>query len=171
MWPKLPGTTPGEVERYNMQRVVSLTANIARQAAGRCGAHPRRHRRAGKPPPRSDGERAGTNTAARRNLEGLRIGLLLSIGHLPATDGELPIDSARVGGAFDGAGRAVRRRADAARHGDTLNVQSFMGAIMAIGVAVANAILLVTFAEIAGARAPSRSKRRWKAGAAACAPS
>jgi multidrug efflux pump subunit AcrB len=29
----------------------------------------------------------------------------------------------------------------------TLNVQSFMGAIMAIGVAVANAILLVTFAE------------------------
>src|SRR5262245_30735983 len=29
----------------------------------------------------------------------------------------------------------------------TLNIQSFMGAIMAIGVAVANAILLVTFAE------------------------
>src|SRR4029453_10730364 len=29
----------------------------------------------------------------------------------------------------------------------TLNVQSFMGAIMAIGVAVANAFLLVTFAE------------------------
>jgi multidrug efflux pump subunit AcrB len=31
--------------------------------------------------------------------------------------------------------------------GSTLNVQSFMGAIMAIGVAVANAILLLTFAE------------------------
>src|SRR5204862_2544626 len=29
----------------------------------------------------------------------------------------------------------------------SLNIQSFMGAIMAIGVAVANAILLVTFAE------------------------
>ena len=29
----------------------------------------------------------------------------------------------------------------------TLNLESFMGAIMAIGVAVANAILLVTFAE------------------------
>jgi multidrug efflux pump subunit AcrB len=29
----------------------------------------------------------------------------------------------------------------------TLNVQSFMGAIMAVGVAVANAILLVTFAD------------------------
>ena len=31
--------------------------------------------------------------------------------------------------------------------GTTANVQSFMGAIMAIGVAVANAILFVTFAE------------------------
>src|SRR5438094_4008705 len=31
--------------------------------------------------------------------------------------------------------------------GTTLNVQSFMGAIMATGVAMANAILLVTFAE------------------------
>ena len=31
--------------------------------------------------------------------------------------------------------------------GTTLNSQSFMGAIMAVGVAVANAILLVTFAE------------------------
>jgi multidrug efflux pump subunit AcrB len=40
--------------------------------------------------------------------------------------------------------------------GTTLNIQSFMGAIMAVGVAVANAILLVTFAErsrIAGAPA------------------
>jgi multidrug efflux pump subunit AcrB len=32
--------------------------------------------------------------------------------------------------------------------GTTLNIQSFMGAIMAIGVATANAILLVTFAEV-----------------------
>ena len=31
--------------------------------------------------------------------------------------------------------------------GTTFNLQSFMGSIMAIGVAVANAILLVTFAE------------------------
>ena len=39
--------------------------------------------------------------------------------------------------------------------GTTLNVQSFMGAIMAIGVAVANAILLVTFAEQARQRGGS----------------
>ena len=42
-------------------------------------------------------------------------------------------------------------------HGTTLNIQSFLGAIMAIGVAMSNAILLVTFAErsrLAGASAP-----------------
>ena len=33
--------------------------------------------------------------------------------------------------------------------GTTLNIQSFMGAIMAIGIAVANSILLVSFAEAA----------------------
>src|SRR6185369_14084148 len=40
--------------------------------------------------------------------------------------------------------------------GTTINVQSFIGVIMALGVAVANAILLVTFAErarVAGASA------------------
>jgi multidrug efflux pump subunit AcrB len=40
--------------------------------------------------------------------------------------------------------------------GTTLNVQSFLGAIMAIGVSVANAILLVSFAET-----------RWRTGRAA----
>ena len=40
--------------------------------------------------------------------------------------------------------------------GTTLNLQSFMGAIMAVGVAMANAILLVTFAE--------RARREGKGG-------
>jgi multidrug efflux pump subunit AcrB len=39
--------------------------------------------------------------------------------------------------------------------GTTLNLQSFMGSIMAIGVAVANAILLVTFAERSRAQGES----------------
>src|SRR5262249_10474510 len=51
--------------------------------------------------------------------------------------------------------------------GTTINIQSFMGAIMAVGVAVANAILLVTFAErarrdgaTAAAAAPERGSHR-----------
>jgi multidrug efflux pump subunit AcrB len=45
--------------------------------------------------------------------------------------------------------------------GTTLNLESFMGTIMAIGVAVANAILLVSFAEqnrLKGATAPDAAK-------------
>src|SRR5439155_396625 len=40
--------------------------------------------------------------------------------------------------------------------GTTLNIQSFMGAIMAVGVAVANSILLVTFAERSRVGEPAR---------------
>ena len=48
----------------------------------------------------------------------------------------------------------------------TLNLESFMGAIMAVGVAVANAILLVTFAERArianqGQAAPAALEGAW----------
>jgi len=50
--------------------------------------------------------------------------------------------------------------------GTTLNIQSFMGAIMAIGVAVANAILLVTFAERARVGESSRLSSTQGAGGA-----
>ena len=57
----------------------------------------------------------------------------------------------------------------------TLNIQSFIGAIMAVGVAMANAILLVTFAENRRlARARDALRRRWRpsrAQGAVCAPS
>ena len=55
--------------------------------------------------------------------------------------------------------------------GTTLNIQSFMGAIMAIGVAVANAILLVTFAEAQPRCGGGRRRRATppsRARAAAC---
>ncbi len=39
--------------------------------------------------------------------------------------------------------------------GSTLNLQSYMGAIMAVGVAVANAILLVAFADRRGSEGAS----------------
>ena len=54
----------------------------------------------------------------------------------------------------------------------TLNIQSFIGAIMAVGVAMANAILLVTFAENRrrhGER--GRRRRPSRERAAACDPS
>ena len=47
--------------------------------------------------------------------------------------------------------------------GTTLNVESFMGAIMAVGIAVSNSILLVSFANEARAEdasAVGRARRR-----------
>ena len=56
--------------------------------------------------------------------------------------------------------------------GTTLNLESFMGTIMAIGVAVANAILLVTFAEqnrLKGAdRSGSSASPRLRSACARC---
>ncbi len=48
----------------------------------------------------------------------------------------------------------------------TLNIQSFIGAIMAVGVAMANAILLVTFAEDRRRAAPQDAGRGQRAAAA-----
>ena len=56
----------------------------------------------------------------------------------------------------------------------TLNIQSFIGAIMAVGVAMANAILLVTFAENRRRSAAKRRRpalRRSRAQGAGSAPS
>ena len=54
--------------------------------------------------------------------------------------------------------------------GTTLNLQSFMGAIMAVGIAVANSILLVRFAERSRETAGRFSKPPAPAPAAVCVP-
>jgi multidrug efflux pump subunit AcrB len=52
--------------------------------------------------------------------------------------------------------------------GSTLNIQSFIGAIMAIGIATANAILLVTFAEQSRRRGPEGVGRGGSVGRDEC---
>jgi multidrug efflux pump subunit AcrB len=81
-------------------------------------------------------------------ISGLRIGLLLAIGIifllLAATFQSMRLALAIVltlPAVLCGVLLTLRLT------GTTLNIQSFMGAIMAIGIAVANSILLVSFAE------------------------
>jgi multidrug efflux pump subunit AcrB len=155
------GTTMGEVDRYNMQRVVSLTANMHGEVLSQVAAEVRSAiERVGAPP-------RGVTVAVRgqvppliETIDGLRIGLLLSVGMIFLL---LTANFQSVGLAL-----AVLATVPAVLcgvilmllgTGTTLNVQSFMGAIMAIGVAVANAILLVTFAEISRqeGRAPAEA--------------
>ena len=143
------GTTPGEVDRYNMQRVVSFTANVHGEPLGRVVTEIRQAiARAGAPPRGITINNRGQVPAFEETLAGLRSGLLLSILVIFLL---LTANSQSVRLAL-----AVISPVPAVIcgvllmllvTGTTLNVQSFMGAIMAIGISVANAILLVTFAE------------------------
>jgi multidrug efflux pump subunit AcrB len=143
------GTMPGEYDRYNMKRSVSLTANIAGEDLGRVAGRVRRAiERAGAPPKGATVEIRGQVRPMDEILQGLAIGLGMSIVVvlllLTANFQSVKLAIVVVSTApAVVAGVVVMLWLT----GTTVNLQSFMGAIMAIGVAVANAILLVTFAE------------------------
>jgi multidrug efflux pump subunit AcrB len=143
------GTMPGLIERYNGQHVVSLTANIHGTTLGEAAVQIERAvAGAGAAPKGVTVNMRGEIPALEQTLAGLRTGLLLAvlvIFLLLAAN----FQSLRLA-------LSIVLTIPAAICGDllmllatgtTLNVQSFMGAIMAIGIAVANSILLVTFAE------------------------
>jgi len=143
------GTTLGEVDRYNMQRVVSFTANIQGKPLGQVVEDVRKAiASAGAPPRGVTVFNRGQVPAFEETLAGLRTGLLLSIAvmFLLLTAN---FQSFRLSIAVVSAVPAVICGVLLMLlfTGTTLNVQSFMGAIMAIGISVANAILLVTFSE------------------------
>ena len=143
------GTMPGEYDRYNMQRMVTITANVAGAHLGEAADRVEQAvRNAGSPPRAVSVAVRGQVAPLRQMLDGLRLGLLLAIAIiflLLAAN----FQSLRLAFAVISTVPAVIGGVIVAllATGTTLNVQSFMGAIMAIGVAVANAILLVTFAE------------------------
>jgi multidrug efflux pump subunit AcrB len=144
-----PGTMPGLIERYNGQHVVSLTANIHALTLGEAaGKLSRAIAAAGTPPKGVSVRMRGEIPPLEQTLGGLRIGLLLAVLVIFLL---LSANFQSVRLAF-----AIVLTIPAVlcgvllmllATGTTLNVQSFMGAIMAIGIAVANSILLVTFAE------------------------
>ncbi len=154
------GTMLGEYDRYNMQRMVTITANIAGEHLGSASERvDEAMKRAGQPPGAVRVAVRGQVAPLRQTLDGLRLGLLLSIVVifllLGANFQSLPLAFAVVStvpAVIAGVTLALLLT------GTTLNVQSFMGAIMAIGVAVANAILLVTFAEEGRRRGVSASE-------------
>ena len=143
------GTTMGEVDRYNMQRVVTLTANLHGEYLGDGAKQIQQAlRRVGNPPRGITVAVRGQIPPLEETISGLRIGLMLSILVILLLL-TFNFQSLRLA-------LTVLMTVPAVLcgvlimlfvTGTTLNVQSFMGAIMAIGVAVANAILFVTFSE------------------------
>jgi multidrug efflux pump subunit AcrB len=144
-----PGTMPGLIERYNGQRVVSLTANIHGLTLGEASQKlDAALARVGAPPKGVSVKYRGQIPPLAQTISGLRVGLLLAVGVifllLSANFQSVRLALAivlTIPAVLCGVLLMLRIT------GTTLNVQSFMGAIMAIGIAVANSILLVTFAE------------------------
>jgi len=75
------GTAIGEVDRYNMQRVVSVTANLHGEYLGDAAKRINQAlKRVGTPPRGISIDVRGQIPPLEQTLSGLRIGLLLSIG-------------------------------------------------------------------------------------------
>jgi multidrug efflux pump subunit AcrB len=142
-------TEPGEYDRYNMKRLVSMSANIHGEDLGRvAGRITEALAAAGALPRGAVVEVRGQIPPMREMFRGLLTGLglavvvilLLLTAYFQSLRLALVVMLASPAVV---AGVAVALLATGTR----LNIESFMGAIMAIGVATANSILLVTFAE------------------------
>jgi multidrug efflux pump subunit AcrB len=157
------GVMPGQFDRYNMKREITLTANIAGTDLGSVARQVTRElaeiqrqddaekdviEKAGGKPVRVTHELRGQIPPLRSMLSGLGVGLVLAVFviflMLTANFQSLRLSLAAVSTAPAVIAGVVLMLFVTRT---TLNIQSFIGAIMAIGVAMANAILLVTFAE------------------------
>jgi multidrug efflux pump subunit AcrB len=144
-----PGIVVAEYDRYNMDRMVTVTANIENTDLGAAAAQVANAlKELGNPPAKVNLAVRGQVQPMTDLLTALRTGLLFAVGaifllliaNFQSVQLAL-ITIATAPAAVAGASLSLWL------WGSTLNLQSFMGAIMAVGVAVANAILLVTFAE------------------------
>ncbi len=146
-----PGSAVGQYERYNMARVVSITANLHGSDIGtvlRAIASIDEISNTKSWPARTRVDVRGQAVPLQQLFEGFRSGLIIAI----------VVIFLMLAANFQSLRLAltVISTVPAVLAGvvlilwlthTTLNIQSAMGAIMAVGVAVANAILLVTFAE------------------------
>lgn len=144
-----PGAMPGQYDRYNMKRQITLTANVAGLDLGSvAGLVKKAIARAGEPPSGSVVEIRGQIPPMQEMQSGLAIGLALALVAvfllLTANFQSLRLALVTVSTAPAVVAGIVLMLW---LTGTTLNIQSFIGSIMAVGVAMANAILLVTFAE------------------------
>ncbi len=143
------GTIMGEYDRHNGFRMLTLSANMAGHDLGKLAKSlDAAIRRAGPPPRGTTVQMRGqiapmretfTNLAVGVGLAALVIFLLLAANYESLRLALVVLTTAPAAIA----GVILMLLATHA----TLNIESYMGAIMAVGVGTANAILLVTFAD------------------------
>ncbi len=142
-------STPGELDRQNGQWMLALSANLGNRDLRRANqAIEKAIADAGTPPRGVKTEVRGQASALKEIFGELAIGLAAAIGVILLLL-TANFQSFRLALVVLSTAPAVLTGAVLMLWvtGTTLNLESFMGAIMAIGVAVANAILLVSFAE------------------------
>ena len=144
------GNSIGEYDRINQQRFITVTANIHQQDLGKAVDEVNSSiKQLGDLPTGVKVYLRGQSDMLSQTINELAIGLLLAIvviGLMLAAYFQSFKLSLTVLSVFPGvlAGSMLLLWIT----GNTLNIQSFMGSIMALGVAVANAILLVSNAEL-----------------------
>jgi multidrug efflux pump subunit AcrB len=143
------GTTPGELDHYNSQRTIVVTANLVGDDLGKAADDVEKAVASLGPPPQGatvalHGQAEQMRTTLQSLREGLGLAVLVVLLMLAAnfqSVREPIVVLLTVPAVLAG----VLLTLWATR--TTLNVQSLMGAITSIGVSVANTVLLVTFAK------------------------
>ncbi len=141
------GVMPGEYDRSAMQRYVSVTANVEHEDLGRASKQiAAALKRVGKPPASVTVETRGQIGPMDEMFESLGIGLLTAVLVILVLltayfqNWRLALVSlGAVPGVLSGVVLILYLT------GTTLNIESFMGTIMCIGVSVSNSVMLVTF--------------------------
>ncbi|MDR3638911.1 MAG: efflux RND transporter permease subunit [Isosphaeraceae bacterium] len=143
------GEMPGEVDRYNMRRYLSLTANVEGEDLGRViDRLDAAIARAGQPPKGVEVELRGQVRPMKQMFQSLEIGLgvaVLVILIMLTAYFQAPRLALTAVASVPAVLAGVVLALWVTR--TTLNIESFMGAIMAVGVAVSNAIMLVSFGD------------------------
>jgi len=142
-------TIPGEYDRLNQQRYITVTANLHKEDAGSVF---RKVRAAiasmGKLPAGAKILLRGQPELLDQTLQNLRFGLLIAIVAIFLSMA-IYFQSFRIAVVTVAVTPAVIAGALALLYvtGHSLNIQSYMGTIMAAGVSIANAVLFITQAE------------------------
>jgi multidrug efflux pump subunit AcrB len=141
------GTMPGEIDRTSSQRYVSITANIEGEDLGRASRQIEQAIAAAGEPPRgarvlTRGQVAPMNEMFAALGVGLALAVVVILVLLTAyfESPRLALASvSSVPGVLCGVVLMLLLT------GTTLNIESFMGSIMCVGVSVSNSVMLVTF--------------------------
>ncbi len=138
---------PGEYDRDMSQRYLTVLANVEGEDIGRAAAQVRQAvKRAGKPPRGVYVEELGQLPSLTKMLSALAIGLGVSVFVILVLLTAY-FQSPRIALASIGAvpGVLVGIVIILYFSNTTLNIESFMGSIMCLGVSVSNSVMMVTF--------------------------